>query len=351
MGRSGQPLAGISAIVPTYNSAAWLPATLRRLDEALRNIGESEIVVVDDGSDDDTIDVLAALATELATPLRVVSQENRGRFLARWTGIQEAKFARLFFVDSRVTLAPDALDYVLSADAASDQTWVAHVDNGTTSLLGHFWEAPTHVFWGKYLRDPQPSMLTTENFDQYPKGTGCLLVDRAQFEKACLAAWPDADQKLVSDDTRILRHLVEQAPLRLDPGFRAEYEPRIRLSSFLSHAFDRGTLFVDSYAGTSGLRNVILVLLVVAPLGVLIAAAFATVMGAWLWVLGLLVFAVSVVSVFLLVAIANRCRRSAVVSFLVFFLPFGMVFWAGLARGLVIHRHAFSASRKLAGQS
>jgi hypothetical protein len=350
MRRNSQPVGGISVIVPTFNSAACLPRTLRRIDEALRPAEESEIVVVDDGSDDGTSEVLAALSGELATSLRVISQKNMGRFLARWAGIHEAKFGRLLFVDSRVVLATDALNYIFSTDAADDQTWIAHVETCTTSLLGRFWEAPTHVFWGRYLRDPQPSMLTSDNFDRYPKGTGCLLVDRTRFEQACLSSWPDAGQKLVSDDTRVLRHLVQQGPLRLDPGFRADYEPRVKLRPFLSHAFERGTLFVDSYAGTSTRRNVVLVALVVAPPAALIALVVGVAFGAWLCVIGLLALALSLVGAFMVAALVNRCRWSAVLSFLVFFLPFGIVFWAGLTRGLLLHRRAFSPSQTSAGR-
>lgn len=338
-------------IVPSYNSAAWLPATLRCIDRALHNVDDSEIIVVDDGSDDDTIDVLASLSQELGTTLRTVSHENQGRFLARWTGLQEAKYGRLLFVDSRVTLAPDALDYVFSIDGGDSQTWVAHVENSGSSLLGRFWEAPTHVFWGRYLRNPQPSILTAENFDSYPKGMGCLIVDRAQFEKACLASWPEDGQKLISDDTRLLRDLVEQSPLRLDPGFRADYQPRVQLRSFLSHAFDRGTLFVDSYAGTSTLRNVILVALVVAPVATLVALIAAVSSGAWAWVVGLLALVLVLIAIFIVAAAVNRCRGSAILSFIVFFLPFGLVFWAGLARGLIVHRRAFTKSRTSVGQS
>src|SRR5262245_59657599 len=61
----------MSLIVPAYNEAERLPATLRNAAEKLpRLAAESEIIVVDDGSNDQTTTVAEQFASPV--PLRVI---------------------------------------------------------------------------------------------------------------------------------------------------------------------------------------------------------------------------------------------------------------------------------------
>ena len=76
----------LSVVLPTYNAGGWLPDTLGHLRTAIERAGwpDVQIVVVDDGSTDDTPEVLAA---DLGAPsLTVVRQANGGRFAAREAG-------------------------------------------------------------------------------------------------------------------------------------------------------------------------------------------------------------------------------------------------------------------------
>jgi glycosyltransferase involved in cell wall biosynthesis len=335
----------LSIVIAAYNSAPWLPSTLDSLIVALRRSStDAEIVVVDDGSTDSTAVVLAEFAATAPVPVRIVSQPNKGRFLARWEGLQAARAPRLFIFDSRLVLDPDAFAYLESVDPSlpAGQVWNGHVPTDPSApLVGRFWEVPTHLFWGAYLAHPKPTEITAANFDRLPKGTGCLVIDRELFESACLAAWPEENADLVSDDTKVLRFVADRRPLRLDPGFSATYRPRISVPSFLSHAYDRGTLFVDSYAGTSLLRNAVLIGLVVMPIVLLGLFGLAVAAGAG-WAIVLILALVVLGLVLPAVASALRgCAPRAVASYLSFVVPFGVVFWAGVGRGIVIHRRSF----------
>ena len=85
----------VSIIVPAYNEAAGIAATVRSL-YATRYPGELEIIVVDDGSADGT----AAIARGLALPgVRVVSQPNAGKPAALNTGIALARHPVVVLVD------------------------------------------------------------------------------------------------------------------------------------------------------------------------------------------------------------------------------------------------------------
>jgi len=67
----------LSVVVPAYNEAGRLPATLARVRAHLRELGrEHEIVVVDDGSTDATAEVARAAGDDV----RVLRHEpNRGK--------------------------------------------------------------------------------------------------------------------------------------------------------------------------------------------------------------------------------------------------------------------------------
>lgn len=335
----------LSIVIASYDSAPWLPSTIGSLLTALqRSTLSAEIVVVDDGSTDDTPAVLAELAATSPVPLRVVAQENRGRFLARWEGAQAARADRLLIFDSRLLMGEDSFAYLEQVDAPLGRPpWNGHVPTDPAApLVGRFWEVPTHLFWGDYLAHPAPTEIRLDNFDRVPKGTGCLIIDRQLFLDACLAAWPEDNAHLVSDDTKLLRFVCERRPLRLDPGFRALYRPRTTVRGFLRHAYQRGTLFVDSYAGTSALRNVVLLALAVVPVLALAALIVALALGAW-WAVGvLLALVVLGIAAPAAAAAVRRAPGRAIAAYLTYVVPFGAVFWAGLVRGLRVHRRSFA---------
>ena len=84
----------LSIIIPAYNAAKYIRSTI---DCALaQSLSENEVIVVDDGSTDDTIDILESYGDEI----RVIRQENRGVSAARNRGIGEARGQWLAFLDA-----------------------------------------------------------------------------------------------------------------------------------------------------------------------------------------------------------------------------------------------------------
>jgi glycosyltransferase involved in cell wall biosynthesis len=91
----------ISLVLPAYNEAENIERAVRAAAAAGALAGAYEVVVVDDGSRDDTVARLAALAPELGSSLRVIRHErNRGYGAALRTGFAAADGDLVFYTDS-----------------------------------------------------------------------------------------------------------------------------------------------------------------------------------------------------------------------------------------------------------
>lgn len=94
----------VSVIIPTYNCAHFLGQAIRSVLE--QTFMDYEIIVVDDGSTDDTSAVLG----QFGDRVRHVSQANRGNAAARNTGIALARGQWLCFLDADDMWAPRKLE-------------------------------------------------------------------------------------------------------------------------------------------------------------------------------------------------------------------------------------------------
>ena len=101
----------ITFTVPCYNSAAYMDHCI----ETLLTAGEdAEIILVDDGSKDDTGKIADAYAEKYPTIVRVIHQENGGHGEGVNQGIRNATGVYFKVVDSDDWLDTDALQKVLT---------------------------------------------------------------------------------------------------------------------------------------------------------------------------------------------------------------------------------------------
>ncbi|MBQ6164512.1 MAG: glycosyltransferase [Clostridia bacterium] len=87
----------VSVVVPVYNTGVYLPRCVQSL--AAQSIGAPEIILVDDGSADDSGEICDALAKEYPT-VRVLHKENGGTAMARYDGTRIATGKYVTYVDS-----------------------------------------------------------------------------------------------------------------------------------------------------------------------------------------------------------------------------------------------------------
>lgn len=94
----------VSIIIPTYNSAQFLPATLESVFQ--QTFQDYEVLVIDDGSTDNTKDVL----TPYQSKIRYLYQENQERSAARNYGLSLAQGDLIAFLDSDDLWLPHKLE-------------------------------------------------------------------------------------------------------------------------------------------------------------------------------------------------------------------------------------------------
>ncbi len=247
-------------MIPTYNGSSWLPETVKHIERALAkaSVRRCEIVVVNDGSTDDTTDVVEKLINSSRYPVRLVNQNNSGRFIARETGTNEAKFPNLLFVDTRVYIGEDSLNYVVGQQQKDDtrRVWCSHVRvDKKGNIYARFWETVAFVAWRKYFKNPKDTSYGIEHFDDYPKGTTCFFITKSILHEA--NAWfkkNTKDLKTSNDDTLLLRHIARKNSINISPDFWCLYHARSTLKQYSKHVIHRGKVFVDGFLRNDGNR-------------------------------------------------------------------------------------------------
>ena len=97
----------VSVVIPAYNAAATLDETLRSLRSQTHHA--LEIIVVDDGSTDDTR-AIAERHAAIDCRVQVVTQDNAGVAAARNTGWRRARSDLIAFVDADDLSAPTRIE-------------------------------------------------------------------------------------------------------------------------------------------------------------------------------------------------------------------------------------------------
>lgn len=128
----------VSIILPTYNRASFL----ERAFESVRSqiFTDWELVVVDDGSTDETSSIVERLSGGLERPVRYIQQKNQGAYGARNTGLDHAAGKYIAFYDSDDQWLPHHLsDCVNALNAHAEVDWVfaacRRIEHGSGRVL------------------------------------------------------------------------------------------------------------------------------------------------------------------------------------------------------------------------
>ena len=216
----------ISVIIPAYNSAFYLPSLLQVVNAEM--MVEHEIIVVDDGSSDDTIVIAQAYgATVLQTP-----QRQSGPATARNIGAKAAHGHILFFLDSDVLPHPDALQRVRDA---------FEIDDRLNAVFGSYDDQPTaRNFLSQYKNLFHHYIHQHSNEESCTFWTGCGAIRRTVFEE--LGGFTiDYGRPCIEDIELGYRLSWQGGYIRLDKQLQVTHHKRWTLGKLLkTDIVDRG---------------------------------------------------------------------------------------------------------------
>ena len=98
----------LSIIIPAYNVSNYLDKCLESCFKQDLSEKEYEVIVVNDGSEDSTLDIALRWKT-LHENLSVISQQNQGLSMARNNGLRAAQGEYVMFLDSDDWYDPNML--------------------------------------------------------------------------------------------------------------------------------------------------------------------------------------------------------------------------------------------------
>ncbi len=236
----------ISIIVPVYNEEKLIKECLDALINQNYTKTRYEIVVVNDGSIDDTFEVVKEKqkeAEEKGVEMKVVSLEkNQGRVIARETGAKKAKYNNLLFVDSRAIAYENVLDNIKKI-GYQPIVGNALIDPNRNRMDRFKFLIKRKLYPPFFGKSFEPIYITKGNFDETPKGTGIFFCDKELF----LSSQLENKGKNISDDTKLLWNIVQKKKILKHPNVKVTSMVRIVLKDEIRHTFNRGIKFVDYY--------------------------------------------------------------------------------------------------------
>lgn len=178
----------VSLIIATYNRASSLQATLAALEKQTFPANSFEVVVVDDGSSDNT-NIIAAKSWPFK--INYLRQSNQGGTKAKNNGASEALGNLLVFLDDDIRVAPDFISVLLDA----------HTKHDRAIVVGNLFDVPMNAnsVYGKIIaRSPAAIPTQTDSIKEvsFDKCLGGFFsVKREHFIKLGMlegvSGWPN----------------------------------------------------------------------------------------------------------------------------------------------------------------
>ncbi len=128
----------VSVVIPAYNAERWIAETLRSVFS--QTYPHWEIILIDDGSLDESVVIATDLAREVSQHVEVISTTNHGVSSARNLGISKARGDFIAFIDSDDLWHPDKLSSQVEFMEKNDDVlgvgcWYEVVDESNEKVL------------------------------------------------------------------------------------------------------------------------------------------------------------------------------------------------------------------------
>jgi glycosyltransferase involved in cell wall biosynthesis len=159
----------VSIIIPTYNRAILVKESIQSVLE--QTYTDYEIIVVDDGSTDNTRETVAAFSDKII----YVYQQNRGRSNARNHGISLAKGNYIAFLDSDDLFLPGKLEKQVEVMEKNPGVLLSHTSYQCTDIEKKYIET---VKSGSFTGNVYPKII-----GHCPIATPTVMVRRSVFSE------------------------------------------------------------------------------------------------------------------------------------------------------------------------
>lgn len=236
----------VSVLIPTYNSARYIAETLNCVLSQTR--AATEVIVVDDGSVDETKDIVSGFAK---CGVRLIAQGNAGAGAARNRALLTSTSSHVIFLDADDLISSSHIEALSDAVVSDRDVAFAQWDR--------FYHSPQEAqfpYRPTYVSLPGPDWVVTDWQMVNMTQCGMFLLPRCLLNE--FGGWKERLSRGPNDDFEFFaRILVRAHALRFAPGARLYYRSGVRGS--LSRRGDRTAVeakLKSLYYGTNHLLAV-----------------------------------------------------------------------------------------------
>ena len=155
-----------SIVIPAFNESARIPATLEEVVACVRRQGwDAEVIVVNDGSTDNTVEVVREFARTAPEVRLIENPGNRGKGYSVRSGLLQALGEVVMFTDADLSAPMDEADRLFAAieagaDIAIGSRWLdkgrqTHRQPLYRQFFGRCFNAVTRFVMGLHFADTQ----------------------------------------------------------------------------------------------------------------------------------------------------------------------------------------------------
>ena len=153
----------ISVIIPTYNRANFLIKTINSILN--QSVVVDEIIIVDDGSTDNTKEILSSLN------IKYIYQENNGVSSARNRGIVEATYDWIAFCDSDDIWHENKIEEQIKFHKQNQHILISHTNE--------IWKFNNKIIKQKKYQAKPKGFCFVKNLDNCKIGISTLLINKS----------------------------------------------------------------------------------------------------------------------------------------------------------------------------
>lgn len=201
----------VSVVIPAYNAAKFIAATLDSVKA--QTYTDWELVVVDDGSTDDTKAVVDAWLAKTGSAGQCVRQPNGRIAAARNTGMKAAKGELIALLDHDDLWTPDKLARCVAEFDAHPRS----------ALIGHHTDV---VQDGKFLRVEKKGPGGEGLYERMLFNANCVAPSGALFPKALaleIGGFREGDRFNTVEDYDFWMRLAKKGPFRFIDAVLSSY--------------------------------------------------------------------------------------------------------------------------------